>query len=194
MRVCNSWSPGVTCSVKTEYKPSGSVTACWTVKRNISLSTHILTSTMSLLSTARTASEVLDTVLTNLRPFQWHSIQAAVACAAIWTLLRWVRTSRHQLRTTQLRGPPSESFLYGVGKRIVDTEDSGAVYEAWVQEYGPVYEVPSTLGSKKILLCDPKAIAHFYAKEPWTYDKTQFARKALANLVRDSSRPSPCTL
>ena len=144
-------------------------------------------STMSLdvlLSTARTASEVLYTILTHVRPYHWYAFDAAVASTAVWTLLRWLHTSRQQLRTTQLRGPPSESFLYGVGKRILDAENSGAIYEAWAQEYGPVYAIPSTLGSKKIVLNDPKAIAHFYAKDTWTYIQTRAFRRGLANFVR----------
>ncbi|KAG8218119.1 hypothetical protein J3R82DRAFT_3641 [Butyriboletus roseoflavus] len=147
-----------------------------------------------LLSTTRTASEVLDAVLTRLRPHHWYTFDATVACAAIWTLLRWLRTYRQQLRTTRLRGPPSESFLYGVGKRILDAEDSGAIYEAWAQEYGPVYEIPATLGTKKIVLCDPKAIAYYYSKETWTYILTPFSRALFAMFVRSWCQPSCCTM
>ena len=138
-----------------------------------------------LLTTARTASQVLDTILTHVRPYQWYAFDAVVTCTAVWTLLRWIRTSCRQIRTTQLWGPPSESFLYGVGKRILDADNSGAIYEAWVQEYGPVYAIPSTLGSEKIVLNDPKAIAHFYAKDTWTYIQTRAVRKGLAGFVRD---------
>ena len=130
-------------------------------------------------------SKVFDTVLTHLRSYQYGSaLNTAVTCAAVWTLLRWLRTTRQQLRTTQLRGPPSESFIYGVGKRTLDPETSGAMYEAWAQEYGPVYTVPSTLGSKRVVLCDPKAIAHFFSKETWTYIQTPFTKESLAILVR----------
>jgi hypothetical protein len=137
----------------------------------------------ALLSTTRTASEVLDTVLTLLRPYR-YAFDTAVACAAVWTLLRWLRTSRQRLRTTQLRGPPSETFLYGVGARIHDAKDSGAMYEAWAQEYGQVYTVPSTLGSTRIVLCDPKALAHFYAKETWTYMQIPFTEQIHVDSIR----------
>ena len=137
----------------------------------------------ALLSTTRT-SEALDTVLTHLRLYRWYAFDTTVACAAVWTLLRWLRTSRQRLRTTRLRGPPSESFLYGVGARIHDAEDSGALYEAWAQEYGQVYAVPSTLGSQRIVLCDPKAIAHFYAKETWTYMQIPFTEQIHMDSVR----------
>ena len=134
-----------------------------------------------LSSTTRTTSEVLDTVLTYIHPYPLH---AGIAFVAIFTLLRWLRPPGRKVRTTQLRGPPSESFLFGVGKRILDADDSGALYEAWAQEYGQVYTAPSTLGTKKIVLCDPKAIAHFYSKETWTYVQTSFTKKILAVFVR----------
>ena len=136
-----------------------------------------------LLSATRTASEVLDTILIHVCPYQWHAFDAAVACTAVWILLRWLRTSRRHLRTTQLRGPPSESFLYGVGKRVLDAQNLGAIYETWAQEYGPVYAIPWTLGNKKIVLNDPKAIAHFYAKDTWTYIQSPVSRRGLANSV-----------
>ncbi|KAG6375299.1 hypothetical protein JVT61DRAFT_3524 [Boletus reticuloceps] len=103
----------------------------------------------------------------------WYALDAGIVGVGIWTLLQWLYTTRRKSHTTQLRGPPSESFLYGVGKRILSAEDSGAIYEAWAQEYGPVYAAPSTpLGSKKIILCDPKAIAHAKVFRPgrWLED------------------------
>ncbi|KAG8214363.1 hypothetical protein J3R82DRAFT_9352 [Butyriboletus roseoflavus] len=138
----------------------------------------------TLLSTPRTVSEVLDTILIYLRPYQWYAFDAAVACTTVWALLRWLRTSHRQVHTTQLRGPPSESFLYGTNKRILDAENSGAIYEAWAVEYGPVYAIPSTFGKRTIVLNDPKAIAHFYSKDTWTYTQTPATRKVLANIVR----------
>ena len=171
----------------SQIKSGGDVTI-WPLNTLVPshFSTDIPLSTMSLdvlLSTTRMASEALST-LNRLRPRGWDAFDSAVACAAVWTLLRWLRTYRQKLRTTQLRGPPSESFLYGVGRRILDAQDSGAVYEAWAQEYGRVYTVLSTLGSERIVLCDPKAIAHFYAKETWRYIQLPFTKKSLEMLVR----------
>lgn len=149
----------------------------------------------ALLSATPTAlGKVLDGVLADLRPYQWHAFNTAVVCAAVWTLLRWLRTSRLQPRTTQLRGPPSVSFVYGVGKHVLDAEDPGAVYEAWAQEYGPAYAVPSTLWTKRIVLCDPKAIAHFYAKDTWAYVLTPMTKTRRAHFVRAWCRPSRCTV
>ncbi|KAG2367857.1 cytochrome P450 [Suillus spraguei] len=77
--------------------------------------------------------------------------------------LRW------RLKTTQLRGPPRTSFIYGVSYDLALSQDSGIIYERWATEYGVAYMIPSVLGQSKIVLCDPRAIAHFYARETWTY-------------------------
>ena len=61
--------------------------------------------------------------------------------------------------------------------------DVGAQYEKWAEEYGGVYEVPTVLGGRKIILCDPKAIAHFFGGGPSTYILTPFGRIATENLV-----------
>ena len=149
-----------------------------------SLSTDILLSTMLGVSSSTTRA-VLDTVLSYLHPhLSWYVFDTAVVCAAVWTLFRWLHKPHQQLRTTQLRGPPSESFLYGVGKRILKFDGSGATYETWAQEYGRVYTIPAILGIKGIVLCDPKAIAHFYAKDASTYMHTPFVRQAIPIFVR----------
>ncbi|KAF8125506.1 cytochrome P450 [Boletus edulis] len=133
-----------------------------------------------LSSTIRSVSEILAIIRTYVHLGQWRTIDAAIACATIWILLQLLRTCSRRLRTTQLRGPPSESFLYGVGQRIRSARDAGALYEAWAQEYGPVYAIPSTLGTQRIMLCDPKAIAHFHSKESRTYIQTPFNKESFA--------------
>ncbi|KIK89943.1 hypothetical protein PAXRUDRAFT_685575 [Paxillus rubicundulus Ve08.2h10] len=117
-----------------------------------------------------------------------HAVDAAVTVAALWAVLTIVRAARRKLKTTQLRGPPNPSLLYGVGKATAESSDSGGLmYETWAQEYGVVYQVPSTLGQSKIVLADPRAIAHFYARETWTYVLTPLS-KALFERGGESHR------
>ena len=147
------------------------------------MSLHLLSSTTQVLS------DVLDTLLTRFRLDKWHAIDAAVAGVAVWTLLRLLRTScQKRLCTTELRGPPSDSLLYGVGQRIVAADNPGTIYESWMKEYGPVYTVPATLGNKRVILCDPKAIAHFYSEDSWTYGQTKLVKELHATSVRDCPR------
>lgn len=121
--------------------------------------------------------------MTHLCNHYWGVFDVVVVCAVTWVVLQLIRTSYQGFRTTPLQGPPSESFLYGVGKHIRSARDAGALYEAWAEEYGPVYAAPSTLGNKRIILCDPKAIAHFHSKESRTYIQTPFNKKSFAILV-----------
>ncbi|KAG1882704.1 cytochrome P450 [Suillus subluteus] len=91
---------------------------------------------------------------------------------ALWAFIKVLRGLRWRLKTTQLRGPPRTSFIYGVSHDLASSEDSGRMYERWATEYGVAYMIPSVLGQTRIVLCDPRAIAHFYARETWTYVQT----------------------
>ena len=83
----------------------------------------------------------------------------------------------------KLNGPPSESFLFGVSKDLHDAPDIGAVYNDWEKTYGSMYEITSTLGSKILVLGDPKAIAHFFTKDTWTYNQLTFFKALTRQLV-----------
>jgi hypothetical protein len=63
-------------------------------------------------------------------------------------------------------------LIYGVSHDLTSSQDSGGMYERWAAEYGVAYMIPSILGQTRIVLCDPTAIAHFYARETWTYVQT----------------------
>ncbi|KAG1842982.1 cytochrome P450 [Suillus subalutaceus] len=104
-----------------------------------------------------------------------HSVgvfNVAGSFVALWAFIRVLRVRRWRLKTTQLRGPPRTSFIYGVSHDLASSEDSGGMYERWATEYGVAYMIPSVLGQTRIVLCDPRAIAHFYARETWTYVQT----------------------
>ncbi|KAG2096080.1 cytochrome P450 [Suillus discolor] len=100
------------------------------------------------------------------------AINAACSFAALWALVKVLRMLRWRVKTTQLLGPPRTSLVYGVSRDLASSHDRAATYERWATEYGVVYMIPSVLGQTNVVLCDPKAIAHFYARETWTYVKT----------------------
>ncbi|KAG1780538.1 cytochrome P450 [Suillus placidus] len=108
-----------------------------------------------------------------------------VACsfAALWAFVKILRALRWRLKTTQLRGPPRTSFIYGVLRDLASSQDSAAMYEHWATEYGVVYMIPSIFGRPKVVLCDPRAIAHFYARETWTYVQTPFSLALLEGSI-----------
>jgi hypothetical protein len=86
-------------------------------------------------------------------------------------------------RTTPLKGPPSKDFLFGWMPYLMRVPDIGAVYEEWAHEYGSVFEVPTALGSRKVVLADPKALAHFSAKETYGYVYSPQDKRSLERLI-----------
>ena len=90
---------------------------------------------------------------------------------------------RPSVRTTPLPGPRNTSLLFGLYRHINESPDSGLVYERWAEEYGPAYVVPGGFGSKRVVICDPRANAHFYARETFGYVQTKLSRVFIENLV-----------
>ncbi|KAL7281930.1 hypothetical protein ACG7TL_003397 [Trametes sanguinea] len=102
--------------------------------------------------------------------------------AAIYVLYKVAQSFARRSRTTPLAGPPSTSWIFGIRRAGNDTEDAAIMYEEWAEQYGPVYRVPAPFGSTRVVLTDPKAIAHFYAHETFTYIQTKLSRVAIENL------------
>jgi hypothetical protein len=90
---------------------------------------------------------------------------------------------RTAVRTTSLPGPRNTSLLFGLYRHINESPDPGLVYERWAEKYGPAYVVPGGFGSKRVVICDPRANAHFYARETFGYVQTKLSRVFIENLV-----------
>jgi hypothetical protein len=88
-------------------------------------------------------------------------------------------------RSTRLKGPPTtgRNFLFGVLPDILKAPYPGALYEGWAAQFGSVFSVPAPLGSKTLVLTDPKAIAHFSARETYGYVQTPRAKHFLEKLI-----------
>ncbi|KAF8075757.1 cytochrome P450 [Lyophyllum atratum] len=109
----------------------------------------------------------------------------AIYSLGIWLFSKLVKvwlSKRRGTQTTPLRGPPSESFLFGLSRFIGDAEDPSLLSEQWSKEYGSAFLVPLALGSSRIVLMDPKAVTHFYSKETFGYVQTPLARIFIENL------------
>ncbi|KAG2068516.1 cytochrome P450 [Suillus decipiens] len=103
--------------------------------------------------------------------------------AVSWAFVKYLRALHWRLKTTQLRGPPRTSFIYGVSHDLASSQDNGRMYERWATDYGVAYMIPSVLGQSKIVLCDTRAIAHFYARETWTYVQTPLTAALRERLI-----------
>ncbi|KAF8166821.1 cytochrome P450 [Pholiota molesta] len=104
--------------------------------------------------------------------------------AALWLVITTVNKLIAVLsdKTTPLNGPANTSLLFGLYRHINESEDPGLVYEGWAKEYGPAFKIPGGFGSSRILICDPRANAHFYSKETFGYVQTKLSRVFIENL------------
>jgi hypothetical protein len=94
-----------------------------------------------------------------------------------------LRVYRRKQRTTRIRGPQSPGWAFGFAKIILDSTTATELYECWAREYGSVYKVPGVLGQSKVVLWDPKAISHFFARDTWLYNQTPFNKIAVRTTV-----------
>ncbi|KAG1839559.1 cytochrome P450 [Suillus subalutaceus] len=94
----------------------------------------------------------------------------------ILTSFYLLRVYRQRQRTTRIRGPQSPSWVYGFAKTALNSTATTELYEQWAKVYGPVYKVPHVLGQSRVILWDPKATSHFFARDTWFYNQTPFSK------------------
>lgn len=86
-------------------------------------------------------------------------------------------------RTTKLRGPPAESWIFGNSRKLFEADDVATLQAEWVEKYGLVYQVPLAMRHNRIVLSDPKAATYFYSKETTTFVQNKFAKAFIELLV-----------
>ncbi|KZT22281.1 cytochrome P450 [Neolentinus lepideus HHB14362 ss-1] len=116
--------------------------------------------------------------ISSIRPFD-----AVFVALCSWLIYKVYQSVCSDAKTIRLKGPPNKSWIFGVGRYITEQSDSGVVFEQWVSEYGPVFEIPGGFGSRKVVLADPKAISHFYSKETTTYTHHSHTKLLIKNIV-----------
>jgi hypothetical protein len=111
------------------------------------------------------------------------SWKAILFFIALWLLSQCSRILVRITKTTPLKGPKSKSWIFGNSRFLSAHKDAALVYEEWAEQYGLVYRTHTALGGTKIVLCDPKAIQHFYSKETYGYLRNTTARIQINNMV-----------
>lgn len=122
--------------------------------------------------------ETLQSAFNDPRPLD-IIICLSVLCSLLWQWSRFLR-----LKSTRLSGPPAQSWLFGVSKNLFEASDAALLLEEWGEKYGPVYRIPLALGSSRVVLCDPKAVAHFYARESINFRRRTAGRILVERVVR----------
>ncbi|KAG2127101.1 cytochrome P450 [Suillus clintonianus] len=108
------------------------------------------------------------------------TIRVSVLILASLCLLQVYRQSQ---RTTRIRGPQSPSWVFGLSKTVVNSTATAVLFERWAIEYGPVYKIPVFFGQSRVILWDPKAISHFFARDTWLYNQTPFNNTAVQIMI-----------
>ena len=108
-----------------------------------------------------------------------------ILISVLWLFSKVVRSGfgRRGAKSTPLKGPNSKSLIFGLTRYILDSEDPAVLYEQWAKEYGTVFRLPTIFRSSRTVICDPKAIAHFYSKETFGYVQTGISRILIERLV-----------
>ncbi|KAA1478646.1 cytochrome P450 [Dentipellis sp. KUC8613] len=112
-------------------------------------------------------------------------IDILLALTGTYALYTLVRALRRRLHTTRLRGPPRSTFLGGPAARLYTRETgfSGRVFEEWAERYGGAYVLPGKMRRDSIVLCDPRAVAHVYAKDTYGYTQRAASKAASERLL-----------
>ncbi|KAJ7336934.1 cytochrome P450 [Mycena albidolilacea] len=107
-----------------------------------------------------------------------------ILLGGVWVVTKVVGrlTKRKSAQGARLNGPPNESIVFGMNRLVSQAPDSGIVYQEWAAKYGPVFEMPMAFGGRKLVLCDPKAVNHFYSMERSIYVRPKLGRAVIANL------------
>lgn len=111
-------------------------------------------------------------------------VNALGALIGLWVVYAIAQHMRRRAHCTPLASPPNPSFLFGIGRSLFKHPDPAVVYEQWAEKYGSVFRIPATLGYSRVVLCDPKAIQHFYSHETFLYQQTTLTKQSIESLVR----------
>ncbi|EJD00152.1 cytochrome P450 [Fomitiporia mediterranea MF3/22] len=116
-----------------------------------------------------------------------HAVEFVSLGAATWLIYKALQSCRTPSKATELRGPPRESWLHGSGKKeFFSSEGLGEgnlLLERCAEQYGLAYHFPGPLGTKTIVLMDPKSIAHFYAKGSTVYVFSKSVKNTIHRFV-----------
>ncbi|EIW82619.1 cytochrome P450 [Coniophora puteana RWD-64-598 SS2] len=115
-----------------------------------------------------------------------RALDAVVISFGVWLLLKVGCIARRCLVATSLPGPPRTNLLLGEGHFINESNDPAAIFESWEKKYGGIYSIPSTAWMNQIVLCDPKAVAHFYHYETTRYSRPEVNQPTVKASVVDA--------
>ncbi len=98
-------------------------------------------------------------------------------------LVQFIINQRRSSRLPRLKGPPNRNPLFGRLREVLASKDRAGIYQRWTDEYGAVFQMPAQIGSRRIILCDPKAITYLHSKDSLTYQAMPISKVFLKKFV-----------
>ncbi|KAH8823549.1 cytochrome P450 [Flagelloscypha sp. PMI_526] len=107
-------------------------------------------------------------------------VSIAVASFLTYSISSWFLGRRRRFRvTTALPGPKRIHPFWGWTQTLVKMEDTTLQYDSWTKTFGGVFTIPTVLWNRRVVLADPKAVAHFFAHDPTVYVHNTLTRVLL---------------
>ncbi|EJU03026.1 cytochrome P450 [Dacryopinax primogenitus] len=114
--------------------------------------------------------------------FNMRFLDIAALGIVAWLVVVIYRRVLVKGRMTRLRGPPRKSWILGYNRELMVTT-SGPWFEKWAKEYGACFMLPSELGTHRLILTDPRAIAHVLTTNSYHYRRPEGLRLATKKLL-----------
>ncbi|KAF8344577.1 cytochrome P450 [Amanita rubescens] len=124
---------------------------------------------------------MLKSALGLLRPLD--ALISLVLLYVAVKLVQFVIDRRRSSRLPRLKGPPNRNLLFGRLREVLQSKDRPAMYQRWTDEYGAVFQMPGQLGTRRIILCDPKAITYLHSKDSFTYQAMPISKAFLKKFL-----------
>ena len=123
----------------------------------------------------------------NLPTIQLSTTDKVVISLCGLLLLEAIRRNAFNFkpRTTKLLGPPSSDypFISGTMQDLFTGARAQLTLNKWIPQYGKVFSVPWIFGERQVVLCDPKAVGHFYAGDTTVYGNAEMSKQFLILIV-----------
>lgn len=73
--------------------------------------------------------------------------------------------------------------MFGTMKILRKAENPVMLFDEWARAYGNVYKLPGVLFTERIVLCDPRALAHILAQDSVGYVTNNLTKQIVERLV-----------
>ncbi|RPD54893.1 cytochrome P450 [Lentinus tigrinus ALCF2SS1-7] len=101
-------------------------------------------------------------------------LQGAAICGVSWLLWKYFRQLVVMSSLDNIPGPPSQSFLYGNLKQLLDRRDGWSFLRYLTDSYPGVVKLHGPLGRRMLYVFDPTAMHNIIVKDQYVFEESEF--------------------